>query len=94
MPHFFTPWNRQKACGKKNLALHKDQFYSNTRVPKQLNTIQHESTRVRHESTRVRHESTRVNTSPKQVNKSKKVKKSSRRVNASQQKSDMSLTWI
>ena len=70
MPHFFTPWNRQKACGKKNLALHKDQFYSNTRVPKQLNTIQHESTRVRHESTRVRHESTRVNTSPTRINTS------------------------
>ena len=40
-----------------------DQVYSNTRVPTQVNTVQHESTRVntnQHESTRVRHESTRV----------------------------------
>ena len=40
-----------------------DQVYSNTRVPTQVNTNQHESTQVRHESTRVRHESTRINTS-------------------------------
>ena len=57
MPHFFTPWNRQKACGKKNLALHKDQFYSNTRVPKQLNTNQHESDTNQHESDTNQHES-------------------------------------
>ena len=46
------------------------QVYSNTRVPTQVNTnqhetdtSQHESTRVRHESTRVRHKSRRINTS-------------------------------
>ena len=39
-----------------------DQVYSNTRVSTQVNTSQHESTRVRHESTRVRHDSTRINT--------------------------------
>ena len=54
-----------------------DPVYSNTRVPTQVNTSQHESTRVntnqhesntsQHESTQVRHESTRINTSPKQV---------------------------
>ena len=37
-----------------------DQVYSNTRVPTQVNTSQHESTRVRHESTR-------INTSLKRV---------------------------
>ena len=30
-----------------------DQIYSNTRVPTQVNTSQHESTRVLHESTRI-----------------------------------------
>ena len=65
----------------------RDQLYPNTRVPTQLNTNQHDSTRAQHESTRVRHEST-------QVSKSKKVKESSRRVNANQQKSDISLTRI
>ena len=44
-----------------------DQVYSNIRVPTQVNTSQHESTRVRRESTRVRHESTRINTTPKLV---------------------------
>ena len=38
-----------------------DKVYSNTRVSTQVNTSQHESTRVRHESTR-------INTSPTQVN--------------------------
>ena len=53
----------------------KDQVYSNTRVPTQVstnqhepNTSQHESTQVRHESTRVRHESTQINTSLTRVN--------------------------
>ena len=45
-----------------------DQVYYNTRVSTQVNTSQHESTRVRHESTRVRHESIQVNASPTQVN--------------------------
>ena len=38
-----------------------DKVYSNTRVSTQVNTSQHESTRVRHESTW-------INTSPTQVN--------------------------
>ena len=52
-----------------------DQVYSNTRVPTQLNTGQHESDTSQHESTRVntnQHESDtspiRVNTSPTRVN--------------------------
>ena len=57
----------------------RDQVYPNTRVPTQLNTNQHESTRAQHESTRVRNEST-------QVNKSKKVKESSRRVKSTKVK--------
>ena len=47
-----------------------DQVYSNTRVPKQVNTNQHESIRVQHEPTRVQHESTRVQHDSKRVNKS------------------------
>ena len=31
----------------------RDQLYPNTRVPTQLNTNQHDSTRAQHESTRV-----------------------------------------
>ena len=42
----------------------RDQLYPNTRVPTQLNTIQHEPNTNQHESTR-------VNTSPKWVNASK-----------------------
>ena len=38
-----------------------DQVYSNIRVPTQVNTSQHESTRVRRESTRVSTSPTRVN---------------------------------
>ena len=38
-----------------------DQVYSNTRVPTQVNTNQHESTRINTSPTR-------VNTSPKRVN--------------------------
>ena len=47
-----------------------DQVYSNTRVPTQVNTNQHEFDRSQQESTRARHESTRVNTSPTRVSKS------------------------
>ena len=43
-----------------NLKFVFDQVYYNTRVPTQVNTSQHESTRIWQESTRVRHESTRV----------------------------------
>ena len=39
-----------------------DQVYSNIRVPTQVNTSQHESTRVWHESTRINMSLTRVNT--------------------------------
>ena len=46
-----------------------DQVYSNTRVPTQVNTSQHESTRVWHESTR-------INTSPTQVNTNQHKSKS------------------
>ena len=49
-----------------------DQVYSDTRVPTQVNTNQHESdtnqhesNTSQHESTRVWHESTRVNTTKK-----------------------------
>ena len=42
---------------------HADQVYSNTRVPTQVNTSQHESRGVQNESTR-------VNTSPTQINTS------------------------
>ena len=49
-------------------ALLYDQVYSNTGVPTQVNTNQHEFNTSQHESTRVRHESTRINTSPTRVN--------------------------
>ena len=39
-----------------------DEVYSNTRVPTQVNTSQHESARVWHESTRINASPTRVNT--------------------------------
>ena len=45
-----------------------DQVYSNTLVPTQVKTSQHESTRVRHETTRIQHESTSINTSLTGVN--------------------------
>ena len=45
-----------------------DPVYSNTLVPTQVKTSQHESTRVRHEATRIQHESTRINTSLTGVN--------------------------
>ena len=54
-----------------------DQFYSNTRVPTQVNKSQHESDTNQHESNTSQHEpdtsqhdSTRVNTSPTLVNTS------------------------
>ena len=52
---------KKSTCSFKN-----DQVYSNTRVPTQVNTSQHESTSL----TLVRHESTRINTSLKQVDMS------------------------
>ena len=45
-----------------------DQVYSNTRVPTQLNTSQHKSTRVRHDSTRVSTTPTRVKTNQHESN--------------------------
>ena len=42
--------------------LSNDQVYSNTRVPTQVNTNQHESTRARYESTRIITSPTQVNT--------------------------------
>ena len=47
-----------------------DQVYSNTRVPTQVNTSQHESTRAWHESTQINTSPTRVNTSLTRVNTS------------------------
>ena len=40
-----------------------DQVYSNTRVPTQLNTSQHDSDTNEHESTRINTSPTRMNTS-------------------------------
>ena len=56
-----TSWG-QKHFNQSQLKriLFMDQVYSNTRVPTQVNTNQHESTRVRHESDTSQHESTRV----------------------------------
>ena len=45
-----------------------DQVYSNTRVPTQVNTNQHESTRINTSLTQVNTSPTRVNTSPTRVN--------------------------
>ena len=42
-----------------------DQVYSDTRVPTQVNTNQHESDTNQHESNTSQHESTRVNTTKK-----------------------------
>ena len=47
-----------------------DPVYSNTRVPTQVNTNQHESTRINTSLTRVKTSLTRANTSPTQVNTS------------------------
>ena len=47
-----------------------DQVYSNTRVPTQVNTNQHESARINTSLTRVNTSPTRVNTSPTRVNTS------------------------
>ena len=71
-----------------------DQVYSNIRVPTQVNTNQHESTRVWHESTRIN----RVNTSPTRVNTSlKRVNTSPTEVNTNHHKSKSvldELTWL
>ena len=40
-----------------------DQVYSNTRVPTQVNTNQHESTRINTSPTRINTSPTRINTS-------------------------------
>ena len=46
----------------KKLSHFNDKVYCTTRVPTQVNTTQHESSRVRHESTRDNTSPTRVNT--------------------------------
>ena len=46
----------------------KDQVYSNTRVPTQVSTNQHEPNTSQHESTRINTSQTRINTSPTRVN--------------------------
>ena len=53
-----------------------DQVYSNTRVLTQVNTSQHESTRVRHESTQINTSLKRVSTSPRHVNTNQHKSKS------------------
>ena len=75
----------RKRIEKFKCSCNLDQVYSNTRVPTQVNTNQHESdtnqhksNTSQHESTGARHESTGINTSPT-------------RVNTNQHKSDTSL---
>ena len=64
-----------------------DKVYSNTRVSTQVNTSQHESTRVRHESTRINTSPTQVNTnqheSDTSQHKSTRVRHESTRINKS-----------
>ena len=64
-----------------------DKVYSNTRVSTQVNTSQHESTRVRHESTRINTSPTQVNTnqheSDTSQHKSTRVRHESTRINTS-----------
>ena len=64
-----------------------DQIYSNTRVPTQVNTSQHESTRIntsQHESTRVQHESnTSQHESTRVGHESTRVRHESTQVNTS-----------
>ena len=55
----------QKMCREGKLF---DQVYSNTRLPTQVNTTQHESDTSQHESTWVNTCPTQVNTSPTRVN--------------------------
>ena len=78
----YFPENFPSFAEQLSEAIIRDQVYSNTRVPTQVNTSQHESTRVWHESTRIntnqhesdtstntsQHESTRINTSLTRVN--------------------------
>ena len=66
------------------VSLTNDQVYSNTRVPTQVNTNQHESTRVWHESARINTSLTRFNTSQQE---SKLVRHESK---ASEHESDAS----
>ena len=64
-----------------------DKVYSNTRVSTQVNTSQHESTRVRHESTWINTSPTQVNTnqheSDTSQHKSTRVRHESTRINTS-----------
>ena len=59
-----------------------DQVYSNTRVPTQINTNQHEFDTNQHELDTNQHDSTRVTTSLTQINMSPT------RINTSQHESD------
>ena len=65
-----------------------DQVYSNTRTPKQVNTNQHESTRINTSPRRVNTNQTRVNTnqheSDTNQHESTRVQHESTRVNTSQ----------
>ena len=81
-----------KTSLKKNIAfyevgfliLYYDQVYSNTRVPTQVNTSQHESTRAWHDSKRINTSLTRVNTNQHEWDTSQHGS------NTSQHKSDTS----
>ena len=89
------------SCFKLKKKLNESICYCNMRVPTQVNTsqhistrIQHKSTQIWHESTRALHESTRINTSITWVNtgqnESTWVNTSLIRVNTNQSKSKMS----
>ena len=83
-----------------------DRVYTNTRVPTQVNTSQHESTRVWHDSTRINTSQHESDTSQHESNTSQheshtsqhestsEVKKCLRWVKMSQHKSDTCLTQV
>ena len=83
----------------------KDQVYSNTQVSTQVNTSQHESTRVWYESTQINTSPTRantsltrVNTSPTIINTNQHESKTSlnhkkNRINMAKQNSNVTYQW-
>ena len=102
LPFPFYIMNHKKMRFLKNFW---DQVYSNIRVPTQVNTNQHESTRVWHESTRIntsqhesdtsQHESkTSQHESDRSQHESPQVKKCPRWVNMTHHKSGTSLTQV
>ena len=75
-----------------------NQVYSNTRVPTQVKTSQHESTRIWHESTRINTSLTRVNKNQHESDTSQHESKTSQNESdISQHKSKSvldELTWV